>query len=126
MCIHRQVANAEILSMSLQMEDVLLSGVVERSAYLNIDEVEPDQRRRKVSTSKAPSAVVNKLSTGIGCKSEFLECYTCFYYTSSTCNVLIFSLACSFQLLLDNVSAALRCIFVFKLTYRYELVHCEH
>jgi hypothetical protein len=65
MWIYRQVANAEILSMSLQMEDVLLSGVVERSAFLNFDEAEPDSRRRKVSSTKAPSVVTNKLSTGI-------------------------------------------------------------
>jgi len=34
----RQVANAEILSMSLMMEDVLLSGFVEKSVFLRTDE----------------------------------------------------------------------------------------
>jgi hypothetical protein len=64
MDVYRQVANAEILSMSLHMEDVLLSGVVERSTFLNIDDVESEPRRRKISTAKVPNVAQNKLSTG--------------------------------------------------------------
>jgi len=51
------VANAEILSISLQMEDVLLSGIIERSTFTILDEVEGDSRRRKVSTSRNPTVI---------------------------------------------------------------------
>ena len=45
----RQVANAEILNMSLLMEDVLLSGFVEKSVFLRTDDSplpEVNQQRR--------------------------------------------------------------------------------
>ena len=54
----RQVANAEILSISLLMEDVLMSGFVEKSVFLSTDDSAPPPkigRQRQGSTGRRMS-----------------------------------------------------------------------
>ena len=60
----RQVANAEILSMSLQMEDVLRHGVIEKSVYLSVEDSEVDVRRRRLSNCRIPTVMPNDSNAG--------------------------------------------------------------
>jgi len=55
--VYRQVANAEILSMSLLMEDVLLTGFVEKSVFLRTDDSSVGEagRRRQGSIGRRMS-----------------------------------------------------------------------